>query len=321
MILKIRIKERNKQKMKQNTLTKTPVVCALAILCCVLWGSATPSIKKGYELFAIASNDTAAQILFAGMRFVLAGFLTILFGSIISRQVLVPKKGSIPSILKLALVQTVLQYVFFYIGHAHTSGVKAAIINGSNVFIAILFAVFLFKYEKMTLVKLIGCIAGFAGIVIINLSGSGFDTSVSFAGEGAILISAAAYALSSGLIKKYSQSENPVVLSGYQFFTGGAVMCIAAFIAGGRVTGFTLASTMLLIYLALISAVAYTVWGILLKYNSVAKVTVFGFTNPIFGVILSAIFLGERGQAFGLQGIAALILVSFGIFIINKAKN
>lgn len=307
--------------MKQNTLTKTPVVCALAILCCVLWGSATPSIKKGYELFAIASNDTAAQILFAGMRFVLAGFLTILFGSIISRQVLVPKKGSIPSILKLALVQTVLQYVFFYIGHAHTSGVKAAIINGSNVFIAILFAVFLFKYEKMTLVKLIGCIAGFAGIVIINLSGSGFDTSVSFAGEGAILISAAAYALSSGLIKKYSQSENPVVLSGYQFFTGGAVMCIAAFIAGGRVTGFTPASTMLLIYLALISAVAYTVWGILLKYNSVAKVTVFGFTNPIFGVILSAIFLGERGQAFGLQGIAALILVSFGIFIINKAKN
>lgn len=307
--------------MKQNTLTKTPVVCALAILCCVLWGSATPSIKKGYELFAIASNDTAAQILFAGMRFVLAGFLTILFGSIISRQVLVPKKGSIPSILKLALVQTVLQYVFFYIGHAHTSGVKAAIINGSNVFIAILFAVFLFKYEKMTLVKLIGCIAGFAGIVIINLSGSGFDTSVSFAGEGAILISAAAYALSSGLIKKYSQSENPVVLSGYQFFTGGAVMCIAAFIAGGRVTGFTPASTLLLIYLALISAVAYTVWGILLKYNSVAKVTVFGFTNPIFGVILSAIFLGERGQAFGLQGIAALILVSFGIFIINKAKN
>ncbi len=307
--------------MKQNTLTKTPVVCALAILCCILWGSATPSIKKGYELFAIASNDTAAQILFAGMRFVLAGFLTILFGSIISRQVLVPKKGSIPSILKLALVQTVLQYVFFYIGHAHTSGVKAAIINGSNVFIAILFAVFLFKYEKMTLVKLIGCIAGFAGIVIINLSGSGFDTSVSFAGEGAILISAAAYALSSGLIKKYSQTENPVVLSGYQFFTGGAVMCIAAFIAGGRVTGFTPASTLLLIYLALISAVAYTVWGILLKYNSVAKVTVFGFTNPIFGVILSAIFLGERGQAFGLQGIAALILVSFGIFIINKAKN
>lgn len=307
--------------MNSKALTKAPVVCALAILCCILWGSATPSIKIGYEVFTIASDDTASQILFAGMRFVLAGFLTVLFGSILSRKVLVPKKKSLAPIVKLAMVQTILQYVFFYIGHAHTSGVKAAIINGSNVFLAILFAVLIFKYEKMTWVKLLACIAGFAGIVIINLTGSGFDMSVSLAGEGAILVSAAAYALSSGMIKKYSQNENPVTLSGYQFFLGGLVMCIAGLVAGGRVTGFNVTSTALLIYLAMISSVAYTVWGILLKYNPVAKVTVFGFTNPIFGVILSAIFLGEKNQAFGIQGIIALALVSFGIFIINKAKE
>lgn len=307
--------------MNSKALTKTPVVCALAILCCILWGSATPSIKIGYEVFNIASSDTASQILFAGMRFVLAGFLTILFGSILIRKALVPKKKSLAPIVKLAMVQTILQYVFFYIGHAHTSGVKAAIINGSNVFLAILFAVLIFKYEKMTWVKLLACITGFAGIVIINLTGSGLDMSVSLAGEGAILVSAAAYALSSGMIKKYSQNENPVTLSGYQFFLGGLVMCIAGLAAGGRVTGFSVTSTALLIYLAMISSVAYTVWGILLKYNPVAKVTVFGFTNPIFGVILSAIFLGEKNQAFGIQGIIALALVSFGIFIINKAKE
>lgn len=307
--------------MNKNTLTKTPVVCGLAILCCILWGSATPSIKIGYEVFNIASGDTASQILFAGMRFVLAGILTILFGSILSRKVLIPKKKSALPIIKLAMVQTILQYVFFYIGHAHTSGVKAAIINGSNVFLAILFAVIIFKYEKMTLTKLIACIAGFAGIVIINLTGNGIDMNFSFAGEGAILISAAAYALSSGMIKKYSQDENPVILSGYQFFLGGLVMCIAGLIAGGRVEVFTVTSVLLLIYLAMISSVAYTVWGILLKYNPVGKVTVFGFTNPIFGVILSAIFLHESNQAFGLQGIIALILVSVGIFMVNKAKE
>lgn len=307
--------------MNNKTLTKTPVVCALAILCCILWGSATPSIKIGYELFNIPSGDTASQILFAGMRFVLAGVLTIIFGSILIRKPIVPKKKSIAPIAKLAMVQTILQYVFFYIGHAHTSGVKAAIINGSNVFLAILFAVIIFKYEKMTWIKLLACIAGFSGIVIINLTGSGFDMNFSFAGEGAILISAAAYALSSGMIKKYSQDENPVALSGYQFFLGGAVMCAAGLIAGGRISGFSAASTALFIYLALISSVAYTVWGILLKYNPVGKVAVFGFTNPIFGVILSAIFLGERNQAFGIQGIVALALVSLGIFIINKAKD
>lgn len=307
--------------MKKNTLTKTPVVCVLAILCCILWGSATPSIKKGYELFAIASGDTAAQILFAGMRFVLAGMLTVLFGSIISRKALVPKKVSVAPILKLAMVQTILQYVFFYIGHAHTSGVKAAIINGSSSFIAILFAVYLFRYEKMTWKKLAGCILGFAGIVVINLTGSGIDMNMSLAGEGSILVSATAYALSSGMIKKYSQNENPVILSGYQFFAGGIVMCIAGFAAGGRVTVFTFNSSLLLIYLAMISSVAYTIWGILLKYNPVAKVTVFGFTNPMFGVILSAIFLGEGNQAFGVRSLVALALVSLGIFIINKAKQ
>lgn len=307
--------------MKKNTLTKTPVVFMLAILCCVLWGSATPSIKKGYELFAISSGDTAAQILFAGMRFVLAGMLTILFGSIISRKVLIPKKVSAAPILKLAMVQTILQYVFFYIGHAHTSGVKAAIINGSSSFIAILFAAYLFRYEKMTWIKLAGCVAGFAGIVVINLTGSGIDMSMSIMGEGAILVSATAYALSSGMIKKYSRNENPVILSGYQFFIGGIVMCVVGFAAGGRVIVFTVNSSLLLVYLAMISSVAYTIWGILLKYNPVAKVAVFGFTNPMFGVILSAIFLGEGSQAFGVRSLVSLALVSFGIFIINKAKQ
>lgn len=307
--------------MNKKTLTKTPVVCALAILCCILWGSATPAIKIGYKIFNIASSDMWSQILFAGMRFVLAGILTILFGSLISKKVLVPKKKSLAPIVKLALVQTILQYVFFYIGHAHTTGVKAAIINGSNVFLAILFAVLIFKYEKMTRVKLIACLMGFAGIVIINLTGSGIDMSMSFAGEGSILISAAAYALSSGMIKKYSQDENPVVLSGYQFFLGGTVMCVIGFAAGGRITGFTPSSVSLLMYMAMISSAAYTIWGMLLKYNPVGKVTVFGFTNPVFGVILSAVFLNEKSQAFGLRGIIALALVCAGIFMINRAKN
>lgn len=99
-------------------------------------------------------------------------------------------------------------------------------------------------------------------------------------------------------------------------------MCAAGFIAGGRVSVFTAQSVTLLIYLAIISSVAYTVWGILLKYNPVAKVAIFGFTNPIFGVILSGIFLtNEKGQAFNFQTLIALALVSLGIFIINKSKD
>lgn len=111
------------------------MVCALALVCTFLWGSASPCIKLGYALFNIPSGETWTQILFAGTRFVLAGILTIIIGSILNRGALLPTKSSLPSIVKLSIFQTILQYIFFYIGLAHNSGVKASIINGSNTFL------------------------------------------------------------------------------------------------------------------------------------------------------------------------------------------
>ena len=162
---------------------------------------------------------------------------------------------------------------------------------------------------------MLGCIVGFAGVVLINLSGSNVDMSFNLTGDGFIFISAIAYALSSVLIKKYSAKSDPVMLSGYQFTAGGLVMIVM----GGRIHTASMPAMILLIYMALISAVAYTLWGILLKYNPVSKVSIFGFTNPVFGVILSAIILRE-GNVFGMKDLIALVLVSIGILIVNWAK-
>jgi drug/metabolite transporter (DMT)-like permease len=76
----------------------------------------------------------------------------------------------------------------------------------------------------------------------------------------------------------------------------------------------------MLLYLATVSAVAYSLWGILLKYNPVSKVAVFGFMNPVFGVILSAILLREEGSL-SLISIVSLVLVCIGIYIVNAKKN
>ena len=76
----------------------------------------------------------------------------------------------------------------------------------------------------------------------------------------------------------------------------------------------------MLVYLALVSAVAYSLWGILLKYNPVSKVAVFGFMNPVFGVILSAILLKE-GDSVGVMCVAALALVCVGIYIVNGKET
>lgn len=301
--------------IKKETMKKSWFVCLGAMVCCFLWGSAFPSIKVGYKLFEIGASDTAAQILFAGCRFFLAGIMTVIIGSVIQGTFLKPGKKSLSKICTIAMLQTVVQYFFFYVGLAHTTGVKASIVEASSVFAAIIISSLIFKQESLNSKKIAGCIIGFAGVVIINLTG--VDMKFNFFGEGFILLSAISYAASSVFIKSYSKTENPVMLSGYQFILGGLIMMAGGYVSGGRLTAFSLSAGAILLYMAFISAVAYTIWGILLKYNPVSKVTVFGFMNPLFGVILSSVILGE-GTAFDIKGVAALILVCVGIFVVNK---
>ena len=305
--------------MREKTLTKTWAVWLLALICCFLWGSAFPCVKLGYQLFGIEGAAPPAIILFAGMRFTLAGVLAAVIGSAVSRKPLFPKKASWPMIVKLALIQTVAQYVLFYIGLANTTGVRGSIITGVNVFIAVLVASLLFRQEKLTAVKLTGCVIGFAGMILIYLNGDLLSGGFTMNGDLLILGSATAYGFSSVFLKRYSEYENPVVLSSCQFIVGGVILMITGFALGGRIEAPGPEGILMLIYLACISAVAYSLWGILLKYNPVSRVTVFGFMNPVFGVILSSVLLLES-SSLNIMVVLSLALVSLGIVIVNKAR-
>ena len=201
-------------KDKENFFTKNWVVCVGAIICCVLWGSAFPCVKLGYRFFQIDSqNDWASVILFAGMRFTLAGVLVIIFGCITQKKFIAPKPKNIWRVMLLALFQTAMQYTFFYIGLAHTTGVKSAVLNGLGVFFTILIACFIFRTEKFNLIKLLGCVLGFGGIVVLNLGGD-FTFSFEFLGEGFIIFSGLSAAVAAGLVKVFSKHEDTTVLCG-----------------------------------------------------------------------------------------------------------
>lgn len=301
--------------MKEQWMQKTVVVWFLAMICCLLWGSAFPCIKIGYKMFHIASSDASSQLLFAGCRFFLAGLLVLLLGTAGHFKI---KKAEVPMILVLALFQTILQYVFFYIGLAHTTGVKSSIINGSNSFLVILIASLIFRQEKLTGPKILGCLIGFAGVVLINLGGTGLDMSFHWNGELLIFLCTVSAAFSSAFIKMFSAKANPVLLSGWQFTVGGIILIIIGKITGGQLRFYGIGSLLLLLYMACISAVAYTIWSLLLKYNPPSRIAVFGFMNPVFGVMLSALLLKEKGQAFSLTGLTSLILVCIGIYIVNR---
>ena len=304
-----------------SPLSRPLIVCLCAILCCLLWGSAFPGVKTGFELFNMSPDDAPSSMVFAGLRFTIAGMMIIAFSSIKNKKFVRPSKKALPKVLSISLFQTILQYFFYYIGLAHTSGVKSAVIVGTNVFMVVLMSCLVFRIEKLTVRKLAGCIAGFIGILIINMSSGGFNFNVTLKGEGFMLFSTIVYSISPALMKKFSKDEDVVMISGWQFFIGGVVMAVGGLIAGGRMTGFNLASTSLLIYLSFVSAAAYTLWSLLLKYNPVSKIAVYGSINPIFGVILSAIILGEAKEALSVRTLVALLLVCMGIVIVNRSKS
>lgn len=289
------------------------VVPGLALLCCALWGSAFPCIKIGYRLLDI--QGAGSQILFAGYRFFLAGALTFVLSSLLERRVVRLRRDSVPAVFGQGLLQTTVQYVFFYLGLAHTSGAKGSVLNASSTFFAILIAHFLIKGERITWRKAAGCLVGFAGVVVVNLAPGSWGGGFAWNGEGFILLCSLAYGASSVTLKLITRRESASAVTAYQLLFGGGVLVVIGLLAGGRVTGFTVQSVLLLVYLALLSTVAFSLWAALLSCNPVGRVSVYGFSIPVFGVGLSALLLGEEAASW--NSLLALALVAAGIALVN----
>lgn len=298
------------EKKLQNPI----VICVLALLCCALWGSAFPCIKIGYEWMEI--EGIGSQILFAGYRFFLSGVLTFVLGCLLERRILRMKRENFGVIFRQGVLQTTIQYVCFYIGLAHTTGAKGSIINASNAFVSIVAAHYMIRSERMTWKKGLGCILGLAGVVLVNLEPGGFGGGFRFLGEGMVLLCTIAYGVSTVLLKMISDRESPMTITAYQTLIGSALLIVIGWLLHGDVGVFTWKSAALLFYMALLSTVAFSLWTLLLKYNPVGKVAVYGFTIPIFGVLLSGLLLGET--IFSVKYLAALLFVSGGVILVNR---
>ena len=256
------------------------------------------------------------------MRFTLAGALVIVGMSAAQRCPLVPQARDIKPICILSLFQTIGQYFFFYLGLSRASAMSSSIIEASANFLAILFAALAFRTEKLDATKVLGCVLGFAGVAFVNLSGADGTFGFTLDGEGFILASTIAGALSTCLIGIFSREHDGVLLAGWQFLVGGLVLTAIGFLMGGALFPTEIAPAIaLIIYMALISAVAYSLWSRLLAVNPVSRVSVFGFMNPVFGVLLSALLLGEGAGTSPVTVIVALLLVCSGIIIVNKPKK
>lgn len=301
---------------KKEFFTNKKIILIFALISCILWGSAYPAIKIGYDMFNIEGSNISSKMVFAGYRFAFAGLMVLTLAIFLKKSIFKINKKQLLSLVLLGLTQTTLQYTFFYIGLSYTTGVKGAILNGTGTFFSIIIAHFLYKNDKININKIIGCTIGFIGVILVNLTGNFLGDGFNFKGDGLIILSTFISSAATIYGKTLSQKQDPFIITGYQLFIGGVVLTAFGFSFGGDLTGFNLASTSLLIYMGLLSAIAFSLWTLLLKYNKVGKIAVFNFLIPVFGSILSAIFLNEN--IFNSKTFIALILVCIGIFLVNK---
>lgn len=295
-------------------------VFALATLCCFLWGSAYPAIKNGYALLAIEAADVASQMVFAGWRFVLAGVILLAVAAAMKKPVLALGRREAGEVALLGLTQTAIQYVFFYVGLAHATGVKSSIMNATGVFFSVVLAHFIYANDRLTARKALGCLIGFAGVVVVNLGGGGALTfDFTLLGEGFVIIAAFVLAAASIYGKRLSATIDPMVMTGWQLLIGGVVLTAGGMAFGGRMEGVGFAAGGLLLYMALLSSVAFAVWSQLLKHNPVGMIAAFNFLVPVFGVGLSAAFLGESFLRW--SNLAALVLVCAGIWLVTRPSR
>lgn len=303
----------------ESKLTRPWAVVALATISCALWGSAFAVVKTGYELFQIPASSPPGQLLFAGMRFALAGALVLAGTAAARRKLPLPTKRDVVPIALLGLSQTTLQYAPFYMGLAHASGTSSSLVQGTSAFVQIMLATLVFHQERLTMQKLLGCLLGVGGVALVTLRGGGSMGSWSLMGEGLILAAVVAGGCAACLMRRYGVKGDPLMLTGWQFLGGGLALASIGLALGGRVGACPPAALGVLAYLGMLSAVAFSLWSLLLKHNPVSRVAVFRPFIPIFGVLFSVVFLHETIPAEQLPLLAAaLALIVVGTVVVNR---
>lgn len=299
------------QYTKESRFGKPVVMVCLAVLCNVLWGSAFPFVKTGYTAFHISTIGD--KLLFAGIRFFIAGIMVLAFQALISHSIPKIHKENYSTVLSLAIVQTTLQYIFFYLGLANTTAANGSILNATGSFFSVILAHFIYKNDKLNTKKWIGCILGFLGVLFVTVTKEGI--SFNLWGDGLIVLAAFTFSIGSVISKKAAQYDSPMNVTGYNLLIGGFFLMAGSLPANETLSFITWHGILILLYLAFLSAAAFTIYTILLKYNPLGKLSIFQFIIPVSGTILSGIILHE--PILQIRYLVSLLLVTAGISFVN----
>jgi drug/metabolite transporter (DMT)-like permease len=298
-----------------KTLNSTVV---LAIIACLLWASAFTGVKIGLQY--------SSPLQFAGIRFFLSGLIILPFAKINFLGFLRSVKESLKLVVVVSLLQTFLQYALFYKGIELVPGALAAIIIGATPVFTAIIAHFTMPDDKMSIKKTSIILLGLSGVVLVSLSRGNIVY-----GKGLELIGILLLILcniNSGFINVFIARDkskiSPLVLSSSSMIVGGIMLfALSVPMEGFRFQIFPAEYYWALAWLSLLSAIAISIWMVLLKRDNikVSDLNLWKFIIPVFGAMLSwRVLPNESPDVLSVSGMiitgASLILLN----LLNRKK-
>lgn len=297
-------------------------VSILAICACFLWSTAFAAVKIALQYFAPLST--------AGMRFILSGIILIPFcGGVVKYVHTI--KDNFKLILVLSLFQTVILYGSFFIGLDMVPGALGAIVIGSSPLIAAIISHFMMHNDRMTPGKIGSILLGMVGIIIISLSRKPWEAAGLKEMLGiSLLVGGSIFSIFANIIIAKSREKkkvDPLILNSSQILLGGLTLfIISLFIEGPPNLRQPLPAYGALLWLATLSAVAFSIWFILLNRpdTKVSELNLWKFIIPVFGAVLSWILLPDESPTpiiiIGMF-IVALSILLYSLIINRRGKN
>lgn len=207
-----------------------------------------------------------------------------------------------------------------FLGTKLSTAVNAALVTSASPIFMVLFGVWLLG-ERLQLERVVALVLATLGVIAVVDPGQALIGGMAFWGNMALFGAAVTWGLYSVLVKRVSQRLRVMEVSMYAFI-GGLFVSIP--LAGVEIMDIGLGeitTTVILgvLYLGLVStALAMYLWNKSLALLEAGLVSVLFFAQPIVGVGLGAIFLGEpMGLAFWIGA----FLISTGLIITTRSKS
>ena len=252
-------------------------------------------------------------------------FLRIFLGAIPVIFLCLVKKIKIEAFSKdwywfasIGTINLVIPFFLIAYGVQYVQSNLAAILMASTPLSATLLAHFFTKNEKINLIKSVGVLIGFSGIVFL-FSDNILINKNNFTSAILILIGSTFYVVGGLLTIKISTKRNENVTASILIWGALLLFPICLFVDQPWNLSPRLDSTISLLYLGVFSTgLAWLLRFYILKHNGLVFQSQVAYLIPIFGVILGFIFLKE---AITSKVIISLIAVILGIYIVKKGNK